>query len=169
MTKYHVVVSGSRPEKDSQNKYLPMPKENVEFIKNTLALLPADDYAFIYHGAAVGVDSVADDYAFENGIRLRQYPAYWFDPSKPNNVDKGAGFFRNERMLRDAKSAVWNKEDEVVVLLAFHSKPLVDSRGTNHTVEMAKKIGGITVRTYELPIQANVEVKDAAPSSNVPF
>lgn len=170
--RYHVVVTGSRPEKGSDNKYLPLPKENREFIEKTLALLPAKDYVALYHGAAAGVDQVADDYAFENGIRVKQFPAYWFNPTKPNNVDKGAGLFRNERMLRTAKDAVYGKDPntEMVILLAFHSKPLAESKGTNHCVTTAEKIG-LTVRTYELPVQASTPntTASAETSNAVPF
>lgn len=166
--RYHVVVTGSRPEKGADNKFLPMPKENVEFIHKVLDALPKDGYVALYHGMANGVDAVVDDYAFTKGIRVRQYPAYWFNPSKPNNFDKAAGFFRNDRMIRDAKQNVWQKDDEQVVVLGFHNKPLADSKGTAHAVETAKKIG-LTVRTYALPVQVTTESPTQSSTDEIPF
>lgn len=168
--RYHVVVTGSRPEKGSDKKFLPMPNENVEFIQRVLKALPAEDYVALYHGMANGVDAVADQYAFDNHIKVRQYPAYWFNPAKPDNFDKGAGFFRNDRMIRDAKQNVWQKPDEAVVVLGFHNKPLDLSRGTKHAVETAQKLG-LTVRTYALPVQISDEAtaNAAGGTTETPF
>lgn len=150
--KFHLVVTGSRPEKGPDGKFLPMPQENVAFINKVLAAVKPEDVVAIYHGMANGVDAVADQYAFDNRIRVRQYPAYWFNPSKPDNMDKAAGFFRNERMVRDAKQNVYNKPEEQVVVLGFHNQPLADSKGTAHCVGVAEKIG-VTFRTFPLPVQ----------------
>lgn len=167
--RYHVVVAGSRPEKDGK-KFLPLPTENIEFITKTLNLLPADSYVALYHGASGnGVDALVDEYARERKIKVHQYPAYWFNPSKPDNFDKAAGFFRIERMVRDAKQNVWEKPEESVVVLAFHNKPLAESAMTNHVVDVAKKIG-LTYRTYELPVQTSTTATTAPPQSEgVPF
>lgn len=166
MTLYHVVVTGSRPEKGSDNKFKPMPKENVEFIRNFLDKIPAEGYAALYHGMAQGVDSVVDDYAFEKHIRVRQFPAYWFDPTKPNNSNKGAGLFRNEAMVRAAKDAVYNRPDHAVVLLAFYNTPaLADSRGTHHCFSYAQQ-HGLTVRSFQLPVLiGNAEQQNPATSA----
>lgn len=167
--RYHVVVTGSRPEKDpTTKKFLPMPEENVAFIRKVLDALPAGDYVALYHGMANGVDAVADQYAFDNRIRVRQYPAYWFNPSKPDNFDKAAGFFRNDRMIRDAKQNVWQKEDETVVVLGFHNKPLAESRGTAHAVETANKLG-LTTRTYALPVQVGATNTPSTTDEKIPF
>lgn len=167
--RYHIVVTGSRPEKGPDGKFLPMPQENVNFIHKVLSAVKPEDYVAIYHGMANGVDAVADQFAFDNNIRVRQYPAYWFNPSKPNNFDKAAGFFRNDRMVRDAKQNVYQKDDEQVVVLGFHNKPLADSKGTAHCVETATKIG-LTVRTFALPVQTNAPATTApAGATTDPF
>lgn len=148
---YHVIVTGSRPAKDSQGHYVAMPEENINFIKDVLNKLDKRSYAALYHGAAAGVDTVVDDYAFNNGIRVKQFPAYWYDPLK-KGVDKRAGLFRNEKMVLAAKDAAHNKNSEHVIALAFYSTPTLEqSRGTNHCFEFAKK-QGFACYAYQLPI-----------------
>lgn len=156
---YHVIVTGSRPVKVG-NKFQPMPEDNIRFIRDTLSRLDSTQYAALYHGMAAGVDTVVDDYAFNNRIRVRQFPAYWFDPTKEGNVDKRAGLFRNEAMIRAAVDATYNHPSDVVILLAFHNtKELKDSRGTAHAVTYANK-KGLDVRTFALPV-----LKDLTPNA----
>jgi hypothetical protein len=154
--RYHLVVTGSRPEKGPDGKFLPMPEENVAFIKKVLSAVKPEEVVAIYHGMAAGVDAVADQFAYDNRIRVRQYPAYWRNMSKPNNFDSAAGFFRNERMVRDAKQNVWVPDGqtatEEVVILGFHNKPLADSKGTAHCVSLGEKLN-VTTRTFPLPVQ----------------
>lgn len=159
---YHVIVTGSRPEKiGNSNRFQPMPEVNVEFIERTLAKLASSQYVALYHGMAAGVDKVVDDYAHTNGIHVRQFPAYWFDPTKPDNVDKRAGLFRNEAMVRQALTNVHGKTNEHVVLLAFYNTPtLAESTGTAHCHDFAlaqnKKPKNadkqISVQSFQLPI-----------------
>lgn len=154
--KYHVVVTGSRPaKKGGSNHFEPMPEENIKFIEETLKRLDSGSYAALYHGMAKGVDTVVDDYAFRNNIRVRQFPAYWFDPTKDRNYDPRAGYFRNEHMVRAAKDAVYNKENEQVIVLAFYNTPKIeDSLGTNHCRTYAQK-AGLSTYSYQLPVLIN--------------
>lgn len=155
--KYHVVVTGSRPEKKGRT-FEPMPEANIQFIESILKKLDAGSYAALYHGMAKGVDTVVDDYAFRNNIRVRQFPAYWFDPTKEGNVDKRAGLFRNEQMIRAALDAVHNKPDEAVVVLGFYNTPnLTDSTGTAHCITFAqKKLPATSIHTYQMPVLKGV-------------
>lgn len=169
--KYHVVVTGSRPDKrGASNHFEPMPEENIEFITSVLKRLDTGSYAALYHGMAKGVDTVVDDYAFRNNIRVRQFPAYWFDPTKERNYDKRAGLFRNEAMVRAAKDAVFNKPDETVVVLAFYNTPTIEeSRGTNHCFTYAQK-AGLNVQSFQLPVLKGQPVTpNLTPSDTHPF
>ena len=156
--KFHVIVAGSRPVKVG-NKFQPMPEENINFITEILKRLETSAYAGIYHGMAKGVDTVADDYAYRNHIRVHQFPAYWFDPTKEGNVDKRAGLFRNEQMIRAALDNAYGKEDEQVVWLGFYNTPnLTDSTGTAHCHDYAKK-KGISVHAYQLPVLKSTQTQ----------
>lgn len=149
--KFHVIVTGSRPTKNG-NKFEAMPEENIKFINATLSRLQTGNYAGLYHGMAKGVDTVVNDYAHNNHIRVHQFPAYWFDPTKEGNVDKRAGLFRNEQMVRAALDNAYNKTDEQVLLLAFYNTPnLSDSTGTAHCHDYAAK-KGIQTHSYQLPV-----------------
>lgn len=153
--KHHVVVVGSRLSKGSDNKFLPMPVENVNFIDSVLAKVAPEDYAYLYHGMAAGVDTVVDTYAHTNAIWVKQFPAYWFDPTKDGNINKAAGLFRNEAMIRNAVDSVHNKEDEFITVLAFYdTETATEDRGVNHLTEYATK-RGLTVRSFQLPVKAN--------------
>lgn len=167
--KYHVIVTGSRPTKKG-NHFEAMPEENIKFIESVLKKLDVNSYVALYHGMAKGVDTVVDDYAFRNNIRVRQFPAYWFDPTKERNYDPRAGYFRNEHMVRAAKDAVYNKQDEQALLLAFHNTPTIqESRGTNHCFEFAKKTG-LQTYAYQLPVLKTVTANEQlTPGEAAPF
>ncbi len=51
----------------------------------------------LIHGAARGADTLADEWAKENGIKVSAYPADW------EKHKKAAGPIRNQKMLDDAK------------------------------------------------------------------
>ena len=73
----------------------------------------------VLSGAAAGVDALGERRARENGVSCRRYPAEW------SRRGRGAGFFRNERMARDAEAliAVWDGS----------------SRSTAHMIETAQQ------------------------------
>lgn len=75
----------------------------------------------IVSGGAKGADTLAEKYARENGIELIVYPANWA------LYGKSAGFRRNESIVAhaDAVIAFWDGS----------------SRGTLHTIELAKRAG----------------------------
>lgn len=159
MTKFHVAVIGARPVKGSDGKYLPTPKENVEFVKKVLSLVDDGNYASLAHGAAENtIDDVVDDYGYEHNIRTKQFPAYWFNPTRPNNVDKAAGLFRNEQMVRWLSNAIYNTTDQAVLLL-FHTteNPWDDGALKSISEFVTKrnengKYGKVTIRTFQLPV-----------------
>lgn len=159
MTKFHVAVVAARPLKGADNKYLPIPTENVDFVNSVLSLVEPGNYLSLNHGATDNtIDEVVDDYAYRNNIRVKQFPAYWFNPTKPNNMDKAAGLFRNEQMVRSLSNAIHNTEDQAIVLM-FHTteNPFDDGalKALNDFIakrNAAGKYGNITVRTFRLPV-----------------
>ena len=156
--KYHVVVTGSRPDKgmvDGKERYLPIPEANSAFIFEVLDRIPRDNYVALYHGMAEGVDSVADAYAFERRIRVRQFPADWSPKKQGERYDATAGHKRNEFMIRTALKNAYGKNDEQVVVVAFTNKPLVDSKGTNACVTYAKSKNVAHVQHFILPVTSD--------------
>lgn len=80
----------------------------------------------IIEGGASGADALAAKYGGYMDVNVETYPADW------NAHGKAAGPIRNQQMLDEGKP------DKV---LAFINKPLVESRGTKHMVEIAEKAG----------------------------
>jgi hypothetical protein len=84
-------------------------------------------YTLIHGACATGADAHAHHWCEVAGAALGvievQYPADW------QQFGKRAGPIRNEKMIREAGAEL---------VLAF---PLLDSRGTWHTIELAKKAG----------------------------
>lgn len=174
MFQYHIIVTGSRPTKTG-NRFDPMPQQNIDFINEVLGRLDAKSYVALYHGAAAGVDTVVDDYAFRNGIRVKQFPAYWFDPTKADNVDRRAGLFRNEQMVRAAvnDATVYDRESKTrslkpetfIFQLAFYNtNTLADSNGTNHCYEFAGKFDVIQRHAYQMPVLRTVQPTAESPT-----
>jgi SLOG family YspA-like protein len=81
----------------------------------------------IVHGAARGVDSMADYYAVEYSLEVVRYPAEW------DQYGRAAGPIRNRQMLDEKPNLV----------VAFHDD-LRASKGTKDMVNQALK-AGITV------------------------
>ena len=158
-TLWHVAVVGPRPEKNAQGRYTAMPEANVEFINATLNRLKGG-YAELAHGATeAGTDKVVDDYAFENRVRVRQFPAYWFDPTKPNLRNNGAAFFRTEQMIRHLSDVIYDKNaenhkrpghDSVLVIFHYGEDPKA-SPETKHAIEFAQK-KNLRVQLFSLPV-----------------
>jgi len=83
----------------------------------------------VVSGGAAGVDTLAEEFAIEMGLRCLVIPAEW------KTHGKRAGYMRNEVMLTHARHllAVWDGA----------------SRGTRHTVQRAKQQGA-EVFLYEV-------------------
>lgn len=79
----------------------------------------------VVHGAARGVDSMADAHARALGFEVRPYPANW------NEFHRAAGPIRNKEML---------DVEQPNLVLAFHDD-IVHSRGTKDMVNRAVKAG----------------------------
>lgn len=75
----------------------------------------------VVSGTARGVDRFGEQWAIENNITVKPFPADW------NTYGKRAGYLRNTQMAdyADALIAVWDGE----------------SRGTKHMIEEAKRKG----------------------------
>ena len=85
-------------------------------------------HPIIVHGAARGVDSIADYHARQLGYEVRPHPAEW------DKYHKAAGPIRNTEMLQEKPDLV----------LAFHND-LVNSKGTKNMVNQAVKAGIPTI------------------------
>lgn len=74
----------------------------------------------VISGGAIGVDSVGEEWAREQGIPVERFPAEW------SKYGKMAGFKRNTdmAMVADALIAVWNGK----------------SSGTKHMIGMANEM-----------------------------
>lgn len=178
MTKLHVAVIGTPAEKGADNKYLPIPQENAEFIASVLNKAHPETYGALYHGAASGIDALVDDWAFNNHVRTKQFPAYWFDPTAEKNVNKSAGLSRTEAMLRELQNntTIYDKESKTTtakpdvqgVVLIFTSRPVDDVRTTKHAKEKCEKYG-LQYRVIELPVQATNASEAPNTSDAIPF
>jgi hypothetical protein len=73
----------------------------------------------IIHGGARGADSLAGEWAIDNGISVAVYKADW------NKHGKGAGPIRNETMLN---------ESDPDLVVAFPG-----GNGTSHMIKISKK------------------------------
>lgn len=75
----------------------------------------------VVSGGAVGVDHMAESVAIELACGLRVFPAAW------NRYGKRAGFLRNQQIVDycDEIHAWWNGK----------------SKGTKHTIDLARKAG----------------------------
>lgn len=82
----------------------------------------------IVHGAATGADSLADEWAISRKVNRIICPANW------EGEGRGAGFFRNERMILKIKP--------IHYVVQFPGGP-----GTDHMCRYAKKFG-IPVKAY---------------------
>lgn len=80
--------------------------------------LPRPDLVII-SGAAKGADSIAEDWAIVNWVKLLSFPADW------DKYGKSAGYVRNKQMLEEGKPDM---------VLAFPG-----GRGTADMVSQAKK------------------------------
>ena len=82
----------------------------------------------VISGGAKGADSLAAKYAKDNWSNLIEYLPDW------NKHGKSAGFIRNELIVKDCD---W--------LLAFWDG---ESRGTKHSIDIARKLKKPTVIVY---------------------
>ena len=91
----------------------------LEDVARFVALLP--DNAVVISGGARGVDTAAEQAARARGLEVVVFPADW------NTHGKQAGYLRNKDIVN---ACDW--------LAAFHYNA---SRGTAHSIELARKAG----------------------------
>ncbi len=86
----------------------------------------------IFSGGAGGVDSLAEEYALNNSIKLTRYPVHDFEWA----AGRDAGYRRNEAMVAEAQAliAIWDGR----------------SKGTAHVIKHAKA-AGLLVYVYREP------------------
>jgi hypothetical protein len=87
------------------------------------------DEVEIISGMAKGADSLAAEFAWSADIPLHQFPAQW------DLYKKSAGPIRNQQMLDIGKPDL---------VIGFHNN-ILESKGTRHMLDIAKKAG---VKTY---------------------
>ena len=82
----------------------------------------------IVSGTAKGADSMGEQYAYENSLKISKLPAEW------DLYGKGAGHKRNEEMARYADIAIifWDGK----------------SRGSKNMIETMKKMGKSVIVKY---------------------
>ena len=86
---------------------------------NTILLQFNRNEITIFHGGCRGVDSLAKQWADENNIKVKEYPADW------SNLGRSAGPLRNEEMAKDGH-----------ILIAFYNGK---STGTANMISQARK------------------------------
>ncbi len=91
---------------------------NPELVQRALRVIGA---THVVHGGCSGADSIADDWARRNNVKISLYPADW------DKNGRAAGPIRNHQMLKDNTDAA--------CLLAF-----AGGNGTKHCVETAKSL-----------------------------
>lgn len=97
---------------------------------------------WVIHGAAAGIDSIAEQAAGRLSIPTSVFPADW------KQYGKSAGPIRNEEMLRFLRRRM--DDGHTGLVLAFH--PNIDaSKGTRHMTGIAKR-AGIPVHLYAHPL-----------------
>jgi hypothetical protein len=89
-----VIIAGSR---------------SVQDYNEVLDAIAASNYEIteVVSGGAGGVDSLGEEYAIENGLKLAYFKVHSYDWKQQG---KRAGHLRNQRMVRyaDALIAVWD-------------------------------------------------------------
>lgn len=83
----------------------------------------------IVSGGARGVDTLAELYAIRRNHPMKVYPADW-------SIGEQAGYLRNKTIVENSD-----------FVIAFH---LGNSKGTQHTIDIAKNMG---VEVIEISIQ----------------
>lgn len=101
---------------------------NYEYLKNHLQFF---DISLIISGGARGADSLARQYAMENGIPIKEFIPQW------EIYGKSAGYIRNKEIVLHA--------DEVIAFWDGKSK------GTQHSINIANEMGKpVTVCNFSL-------------------
>ena len=120
-----VLVTGDR----NWTKISPIRRELKKLPENTI----------IIHGAAHGVDEIADLVAKSLGFERKSYPAEW-EKYKPKVAGRKnpAGPIRNRQMLLE--------NPDIELVLAFHEH-IEESKGTKDMISIAEK-AKIEVRLF---------------------
>lgn len=131
------------PEKNIKNVAIVGSRsiDDYDFLKECISKVP--DFECVISGGASGVDSMANDYAKENGKSIKIIYPKWRDEN--NIYDKGAGFKRNVRIVEesDLVLVLWDKI----------------SRGTMHdiSISIAKRKPVIVFTSKNQEIKKNPE------------
>lgn len=143
MRPYRILVCGGRDfgkiPSDEQRRYLDasyVRQKEIErdFIRENLNAKLTKAISFggeiiIIAGGAPGADTVAEEWARENGCLVEVFPADW------NTHGKSAGFIRNSQMLKEGKPDL---------VMAFPG-----GKGTRMMCDLAEK-AGVRVNKYTL-------------------
>lgn len=97
---------------------------DYDYLKSCCDTILPDERYEVISGGAKGADSLAHRYAEENIFQFVLFPARWEEEGKK------AGFLRNKRMIDYLR-----ENDEVIAFWDGKSK------GTKHTIDMAKAKG----------------------------
>lgn len=117
-----VLVSGSREW---------MRSDEVALVEQTLdEIHHKTPIGCLIHGAARGVDTVAENWARRNQIPYLGVPAPW------NELGKAAGMARNDAMINFWQPAIMENLGAKDLIVAF---PRPNSKGTRGMIKLAQK------------------------------
>ena len=111
----NLLVAGSRTLDD--------PFVVMSLLEGAVCALPDFGYIsdVVVHGGARGVDTLAGDWAVDNGYEVHVMPAQW------DEFGRSAGYRRNAEMVAIADAAVFLWDGE--------------SRGTQHSIDLVRAKG----------------------------
>lgn len=99
--------------------------------------------AVLIHGAAAGIDSIAETVAYDvPDVQILTFPADWDEYPRGDPRRNQAGPRRNARMLE--RLLEYRAQGDHVLVVAFHDQPdLMTARkgGTAHMVRIARTAG----------------------------
>lgn len=120
-SKYKILICGSRSIIDYQ-RCAPMIDE---ILRNLTNFDPV--FSEIISGGAKGADTIGEQYARNNNIKLKIFPADW-------SIGKQAGFIRNCQMA----DYIVSDPDYIPIVIALWDGI---SKGTEHMITQASKRG----------------------------
>lgn len=112
-SKKRIIIAGGR----NFNDY-------AYFVASIETVINKDDGVEIISGHASGVDSFAEQYAKENGIALKVFPADW------KAYGRAAGPIRNRQMLDYARTS------DALLIALWDGK----SKGTKNIIDKARSL-----------------------------
>jgi hypothetical protein len=112
-----------------------------------------DRIKIIVSGGAKGADTLATEWAAENGVPYLVFPALWYD-RQTGLLNRGAGFKRN-----------WDIVEHSDTVVAFYDGL---SKGTANTISIAKQLNKPLIIIPFQPVTQDVESSSASETPTTP-